>query len=248
MKKYLWQLRHSAEAEYASHVREFMEPINGGTYLDCGCSDGDRTRVLARHINSGQIYGVEIVDELADKARQKGLTIIREDLNKGLSLPEGKFDAVTALEVIEHLHHPDTFLKELHRVLKPGGYAIISTENLASWHNIFALLWGWQPFSLSQFSEMKAAIGNPWGLDRGEEWNPALKYPSFRHCLVLSYRGLKELFEAHGFKVEGVSGAGYYPLPPTLARWAARIDPRHCPFLTFKIRKPGTPTLRREAS
>ena len=238
MKKYLWKLRHAAEADYASHVREFLEPVHGGAYLDCGCSDGDRALAVARHIGADEIYGVEIVGELADKARAKGITIIREDLNGGLSLPEAKFDAVTALEVIEHLHLPDVFLKELHRILKPGGYAIISTENLSSWHNIFALLWGWQPFSLSQFSEMKAAIGNPWGLDRGEDWNPALKYPSFRHCLVLSYRGLKELFQAHGFKVEGIAGAGYYPLPPALARLAAGIDPRHCPFLTFKIRKP----------
>lgn len=115
---------------------------------------------------------------------------------------------------------------------------MISTENLAAWHNIFALLWVWQPFYLSQFSETRSALGNPWGLDRGEDWNPALRYPSFRHFLVLTYRGLKELFEAHGFKVENIAGAGYYPLPPALARLAAELDPRHCPFLTFKIRKP----------
>lgn len=248
MKNYLWKLRHAAEADYAGHVRKFLEPIKGRAYLDCGCSDGKRALALGRQIDAEKIYGVEIVGELADKARKNGITVIREDLNAGLSLPEAEFAAVTALEVIEHLHLPDVFLKELHRILKPGGYAIISTENLSSWHNIFALLWGWQPFSLSQFSEKKAAIGNPWGLDRGEDWNPALKYPSFRHCLVLSYRGLKELFQSHGFKVEGIAGAGYYPLPPSLARIAAGIDLRHCPFLTFKIRKPGTPTLRREAS
>ncbi len=240
MKNYLWKLRHAAEADYAGHVRDFLEPISGGSYLDCGCAGGDRALVLAQHIGAGQIHGVEIVGELADKAQKKGITVIREDLNQGLSLPEAQFDSVTALEVIEHLHSPDVFLKDLYRILKPGGCAVISTENLAGWHNIFALLWGWQPFSLSQFSETRAALGNPWGLDRGEDWNPALKYPSFRHCLVLSYLGLKELFEAHGFKIEEIAGAGYYPLPPTLARLAAGIDPRHCPFLTFKIRKPVT--------
>ncbi len=154
------------------------------------------------------------------------------------ALDDAAFDVVTALEVIEHLHLPDVFLKELRRILKPGAYAVVATENLASWHNIGALLLGWQPFSLAQFSETKAALGNPFGLDRGEDWNPALKYPSFRHCLVLSYRGLKELFEAHGFVVERIAGAGYYPWPVFVARAFSACDPRHSAFLTFKLRKP----------
>ncbi|HPQ66964.1 MAG TPA: methyltransferase domain-containing protein, partial [bacterium] len=174
------------------------------------------------------------------RAQAAGIAVTRSDLNRELPLPDGAFDAVTALEVIEHLHRPDCFLRELRRLLRPGGYAVLATENLSSWHNIFALVFGWQPFSLAQFSEVRAAIGNPWGLDRGEDWNPALTRPSYRHCLVLSYRGLKELFQGHGFEVEGIKGAGYYPLPPAAGRRAAALDPRHSAFLTFKIRKkPG---------
>lgn len=60
--------------------------------------------------------GVEIVGELADKARKKQITVIREDLNKGLSLSESQFDAVTALEIIEHLHSPYIFIKDIFRI------------------------------------------------------------------------------------------------------------------------------------
>jgi SAM-dependent methyltransferase len=238
MKKYLWHLRHSAEADYLEHARRLLERREGSLYLDCGCGDGAKSLDLARRIGAGRIFGVEIVEEIARGAKARGITVAREDLNGPLSLPGGYFDAVTALEVIEHLHRPETFVKEIFRVLKPGGYAVVSTENIASWHNMFALLWGWQPFTLSQFSEKRTAVGNPWGLDRGEDWNPALRYPSFRHCLVFSHRGLKELFQLHGFTVQAVAGAGYYPLPPLAARTMSSLDPRHSAFLTMKARKP----------
>jgi len=239
MKKYLWKLRHAAEDDYAAAVRAFLVPAAGCSYLDCGCCDGSKTVELAERLKAGRVCGVEVVDELAAEAEGRGLEVARSDLNDSIPYPAASFDVVTALEVIEHLHKPDAFLKELRRVLKPDGYAVLATENLASWHNIFALLWGWQPFSLSQFSETRAAVGNPFGLDRGEDWNPALKHPSFRHCLVLSYQGLKELFEAHGFAVASVSGSGYYPLPHLISRMMARVDPRHSAFLVFKVRNPS---------
>ena len=208
--------------------------------LDAGCGNGNRTMTLAQQVAASNIVGVEIVDTLAAAAETRGMTIVRSDLNEPLSFPQHAFDVVTALEVIEHLHRPETFVKEVYRVLKPGGYAIIATENLASWHNLFALFFGWQPFTLSQFSEVKTSIGNPLGLDKGETSNPALTHPSFRHCLVLAYAGLKDLLATHGFQVEFIRGAGYYPLPPWLASPLSALDPRHSAFLTVKATKPGT--------
>ena len=207
--------------------------------MDCGCNDGEKSIEVAQAMGASNIHGIEVIDYFAKKAEGRGITVTRADLNKELPFPENNFNVIISLEVIEHLHRPETFVKELYRLLRPGGYAIIATENLASWHNIFALLWGWQPFTLSQFSEKKSAIGNPWGLDRGENTNPALKYPSYRHCLVLSYRGIKELFEIHGFTIENFLGSGYYPLPPLPARFMSACDPRHSAFLTIKIRKPS---------
>ena len=51
------------------------------------------------------------------------------------------------------------------------------------------------------------------------------------------FQGLKELLEAHNFKVEKILGAGYYPLPGRLARILSKIDKRHAAFLTIKVRK-----------
>jgi len=240
MKKYLWKLRHAAEDDYRQDVIAMLEPQADAVYIDCGCASGNRSIEMSKRLDTKNITGIEIVEELAEKAKQQGMVINSSDLNLPLSLPDSHFDVVTSLEAIEHLHQPETFVKEIWRILKPGGYAVVSTENLASWHNIFALLLGWQPFTMSQFSEVKTAIGNPLGLDKGETTNPALKYPSFRHCMVFSYLGLKDIFETHGFVVEEMRGAGYYPLPSGMARLFASCDIRHSAFLTIKIRKPDS--------
>lgn len=106
---------------------------------------------------------------------------------------------------------------------------MISTENLSSWHNIFSLFFGWQPFSLTNISSHSLGIGNPLALHRGEN----LSFPSWQHIRVFAYRGLKEIFEIKGFKVEKILGAGYHPLP----NFFAKIDLRHAAFLTIKARK-----------
>lgn len=105
---------------------------------------------------------------------------------------------------------------------------MVSTENLASWHNIFSLLFGWQPFSLTNVSGHRLGIGNPLALHRGEN----LSFSSWQHIRVFAYQGLKEIFEVHGFKVK-ILGAGYYPLPNLLAK----LDLRHAAFLTIKAIK-----------
>jgi hypothetical protein len=78
-------------------------------------------------------------------------------------------------------------------------------------------------------SEKASDIGNPLAIHRGEK--PKLK--SWQHVRLFSFRGLKEIFEKHGFRVVRLLGAGYYPLPSFFAGW----DPRHAAFLTIEVCK-----------
>jgi len=69
--------------------------------------------------------GVEISQKAMDYARDVlGLTIFPGPLEKA-DLPDDHFDAVTAFYVIEHLSHPMAFLRECHRILKPGGLLVL---------------------------------------------------------------------------------------------------------------------------
>jgi SAM-dependent methyltransferase len=194
--------------------------------LDVGCDDGERTSSFAAAAGARQIYGVEAVAEQAAHAQERGIEVTVADISTGLPYAESTFDAVVSNQVIEHLLDTDLFVRELYRVLRPGGTAVVSTENLASWHNVLALMLGWQPFSLTNVSGLGGGLGNPAALHRNlEHSRPA----SWRHVHVFAYRGLRELFEGHGFVVREALGAGYYPLPAAFGR----RDARHAAFLTI---------------
>ena len=78
--------------------------------------------------------------------RGVGLDITKgDDLEQPFKIKSASVDLVIALEIIEHLFDTDHFLSEINRVLKPGGYLILSTPNLASLTNRLKLLFGRYP-------------------------------------------------------------------------------------------------------
>jgi 2-polyprenyl-3-methyl-5-hydroxy-6-metoxy-1,4-benzoquinol methylase len=204
---------------------------NAARLLDIGCDDGVWTLEVARAAGSREVHGIEIVPEAAQLAEENGLRVWRIDANLPLeSVPADYFDAVHSNQVIEHVANVDTFVSEIFRVLRPGGYAVVSTENGSSWHNIGAAVLGWQIFSLTNVSGRVAGLGNPLALQRGSNAFSA----SWRHRTIFNYRGLREMFEVHGFRDVTIRGAGYFPLPASLGR----LDARHSAFITVGGRKP----------
>jgi SAM-dependent methyltransferase len=229
MKRFLQSLYSAAVEQNYKNIYELAEFDNAASFLDLGCDDGAVTLQVARRIGTTNIAGVEIVPSRAEEAERRGVKVHAFDLNSRFELQSDLFDVVHANQVIEHLHNSDTFLAEVYRVLKPGGYAIVSTENGSSWCNVFAALMGWQMFSLTNFSSMKRGIGNPLAIHRADEVDEA----SWNHVRIYNIRGLKEYFESFGFAVEEIKGAGYFSLPGYLAT----VDKTHCHFMTFKVRK-----------
>jgi len=229
MKKYLNKLYAKAVELNHKNIISLLEKNNTANFLDLGCDDGVLTMEMAAKINTKNIWGVEIVDERTKIAETKGITVKKFDLNEKFDFENNFFDIVHANQVIEHLYNSDNFISEIYRILKPGGYAVISTENASSWCNIFASVMGWQIFSLTNFSSKKQGIGNPLALHRNEE----KKLATWKHIRIYNIKGLKEYFEVFGFNISKIKGAGYFPLPAIIGNF----DKTHCHFMTFKIRK-----------
>lgn len=211
------------------NIKSLLERDPKAVFLDLGCDNGEVTMKMARKIQTRTIIGVDIIPEQLKIAKRKGIETIKSNLNLVLPLATESVDVIHANQVIEHVGDVDLFMSEIYRTLKPGGYAVVSTENASSWCNILALLFGWQMFSLTNVSCKTLGIGNPLAFHRDEN----IHINSWTHKTIFSYLGLIEFAEAWGFKVEAVRGAGYFPLPATLGK----IDKRHCHFITIKVRK-----------
>lgn len=211
------------------NIYSMLEVNPKAKLLDLGCFDGSLTVELGRKAETKMLYGIDVVPGALVKAGRRGVTVKKGNLNEKFPFPAGYFDVIHGNQVIEHIYDSDRFLSEIYRILKPGGYAIISTENASSWDNIAAAVMGWQIFSLTNISAKERGIGNPLAMFRHRK----MKYDSFNHIRIYNFWGLKEYCEVMGFTVEDIKGAGYFPLPAVLGN----IDKIHAHFMTFKIRK-----------
>jgi SAM-dependent methyltransferase len=231
-----------AEVSYHEEILESLAPNPSAMLLDVGCDDGSWTERVRRRLGipRGHVHGLEVVDERAELARRRGFDIRTGDIEEPWPFPDGAFDVVHANQVIEHLAHLDHFVSETKRVLAPEGLALICTENLASWHNIAALTLGYQPFSLTNVSDVRP-IGNRFALHAGEQAGRE----SWQHVHVLTLTGLRDLFEAHGLTITDSWGRGYYPVPRALASPLARIDPSHAHFIAVVASVPVAQGPRR---
>lgn len=229
------RLRRIWEEAYAANKEAITDLIgkSPGVVLDLGCGDGSFTEEIGRATGASELLGIEIASELAAEAQSKGIQVNTGNLNQTFPLEDACADIVVMNQVIEHINDTDNLLSETYRVLKARGSAVISTENLASWHNIIALSLGWQPFSLTNISTLSSAVGNPFGAHRGEA---GIEKP-LQHQRLFAPRGLSEIAALHGFEVSKMVGVGYFPLWGKAAALFSNIDARHSSFMIFKIRK-----------
>jgi SAM-dependent methyltransferase len=194
---------------------------------------------LARTLQAEQVEAIELDPDNIRSAESSGIRVHASDLNSPFPMHADTFDGILANQVIEHLHNTDGFMAELMRVLKPGGWVIICTENLASWHNIGALLLGFTPFSMTNMSRYTASIGNPLAFHHGQDDWLSTQHPAYQHIRVFTFVGLKHLAEVAGFDVQAAVGVGYYPFPGWTWPVLNKLDGRHSAFMTLKLVKPG---------
>jgi 2-polyprenyl-3-methyl-5-hydroxy-6-metoxy-1,4-benzoquinol methylase len=124
-----------SQQRYGRLLEQYITP--GVSWLEVGCGRQvlpkwampfERQQSLARRTK--RLVGIDV-----DSAMMEHPLLTHRVKSFGNNMPfrDGSFDIVTANMVVEHVENPETFLREIHRVLAPGGRFIFHTTNFANY-------------------------------------------------------------------------------------------------------------------
>jgi ubiquinone/menaquinone biosynthesis C-methylase UbiE len=137
-----WNLKPMSTSNiYAAVLREAgqqykIRPFRD--HLDIGAGNGELIRLFQERFKTK----ASACDYTRELMKLPGQTVDIADLNvQPLPYPDASFDLVTATEVIEHLADFRRVVREIHRVLRPGGVCILSTPNILNLNSRLRFLW-----------------------------------------------------------------------------------------------------------
>lgn len=176
--------------------------------LDFGCGDGSTSGPYLT-TRRCRYTGVDVSTVACDRARALGLDVRAIEPDTPLPFESDSFDRAICIEVIEHLLDPMQTMRELLRVLKPGGLLILSTPNTVFWRRRldYLFLGRWNPYGDSE------SLTRPW------------RDP---HIRFLTLKTLLEFVRQTGFEAVdsgGHSGAAL-PFIPVVGRFIKHVESR----------------------
>lgn len=108
-------------------ILSFFGNLNGKRVLDAGCGKGRYLRVLKSKFKKSNLYGIDISKKMLEFCPKAAHTACASILDT--SYPENYFDCIYCVEALEHTVNIGQTVKEMARVLKPGGKIIIIDKN-----------------------------------------------------------------------------------------------------------------------
>jgi SAM-dependent methyltransferase len=117
---------------YAFDILTEKVELNGKRTLDIGCSYGKWVYWMSKY--GAKATGIDLAGECI-KWGKKNLNLdLRQCSISDIDEPSGSFDVVTMIDLIEHIADLGSFMKNLVRLLKPGGLVFVQTPNFESYY------------------------------------------------------------------------------------------------------------------
>lgn len=168
---WLYRLWLALDGDGSFHARK-----GSGRLLDIGCNEGRGLKIYRR--NGFSPEGLELNARSAEVARAAGFTVYETPLED--FQPAVPYDVVVLSNVLEHSLDPGQMLRDIARILRPGGQVWISCPNSRSWwRKLFGRAWiNWHvPFHITQFSTAtlgRVLIDSGFGNVKTRQITPAL--------------------------------------------------------------------------
>jgi SAM-dependent methyltransferase len=105
-------------------------PQTRGPWVDLGCGNGEFVQLGKQLGLAG--FGVDIAHGNVAMARQLGHEGVVANLERGLPFRDGSLSGISMIELLEHVFEAERLLRECRRVLRPGGWLVLTTPNVAS--------------------------------------------------------------------------------------------------------------------
>jgi SAM-dependent methyltransferase len=199
---------------------EVLRNVSPGKVLDIGCGPGVLIEGLLAQ--GHEVWGVDLAPAMIQQCCATFGGEPRAHFGVGkieaLDFADGFFDAITCLGVVEYLDDDRAALRELRRVLRPGGLAVITCPHFwAPWRRWDALYW-------SVVEPLRRLLGRaPYSLVRHREYREG------------EYR---QLLAEHGLIVEDVAYYGFGLVPTPLDRRLPRLHSALARILDDQARGP----------
>ncbi|MBO6017977.1 MAG: class I SAM-dependent methyltransferase [Prevotella sp.] len=146
---------------------DLVDIQDGWTMLDIGCGGGATLKRLLKRSPDAKVYGIDISEESVAKARKVNKALLEKQVfiqqgsaNK-LPYEDVKFDLVTAVETVYFWPSLPECLKEVHRVLKPGGRFAIMVEVVdtdSMWTNVVEGMTAYPPEQLKDMLDVAGFV------------------------------------------------------------------------------------------
>ena len=131
----------------AARLRELLVGRPRGALLDVGCYDGQfLSQVLEGRAQ--RVVGVDVSHGGLRAAACRGVLGVRAQIEARLPFATDSFATVVAAEVIEHVFDTQAVLDELARVVRPGGWLVVTTPNLVALSGRAQLVLGRSPHNV----------------------------------------------------------------------------------------------------
>ena len=124
---------HTAQENLTRHCMSFVLPVEGKSVLEIGCGNGVQTKYISENYRPGFVTGIDLSrPNIAIANREKSrrgignVFFLVDDAQRLRKIHDQSFEVVINIESAFHYPDKQSFLKEVYRVLAPGGRFIVA--------------------------------------------------------------------------------------------------------------------------